>query len=71
MLRPKGKGARNAPFLDPTALTATASEMGKLAIQVGENIDAFFPGAASETQEVRLAFGRTKAKWIKEFYSAS
>src|SRR5262249_45962372 len=36
MLRPKGMGARNAPFLDSTALLAVLSEMGRLAIQVGE-----------------------------------
>ena len=71
MLRPKGLDARIGPFLDPTALEATASELGRLAIQVGEQIDAFFPDTGREVQETRLAFVRTKDLWIKEFYGAS
>lgn len=70
MLRPKGLDARIGPFLDPTALEATASELGRLAIQVGEQIDLFFPDAGREGQETRRAFALTKALWLKEFYGA-
>ena len=71
MLRPKGLDARIGPFLDPTALEATASELGRLAIQVGEQIDAFFPDTGREVLEARLAFARTKSMWFKEFYGTS
>jgi hypothetical protein len=36
MLRPKGMDAHCGPFLDPTALEAVFSEMGRLAVQAGE-----------------------------------
>jgi hypothetical protein len=60
MLRPKGMDARNGPFIDPTALEAVASEMGRLAIQAGEKMDAFFPPVWPYGDETRLAFSRAK-----------
>jgi hypothetical protein len=68
MLRPKGMDARNGPFIDPTALEAIVSEMGRLAVQVGEVMDTFFPPAWHD--ETRLAFSNAKARWIEEFYRA-
>ncbi len=69
MLRPKGLDARIGPFLDPTSLEAIVSESGRLAVQVGEKIVAFFPDAG-RNQEARLAFSRAKDVWIREFYGA-
>jgi hypothetical protein len=71
MLRPKGMDALNGPFVDPTALEAVASEMGRLAIQAGEIVDAFFPPAWRYGDGTRLAFSGAKAIWIDEFYGGS
>lgn len=71
MLRPKGMDARNGPFIDPTALEAVASEMGRLAVQIGENVDPFFPLAWHYGDGTRLAFSQVKAKWIDKFYGSS
>jgi hypothetical protein len=68
MLRPRGMDARNGPFVDATALEAVVSEMGRLAIQVGEIMDAFFPTEWRLGDETRMAFARVKARWIDEFY---
>lgn len=70
MLRPAGMDARNGPFIDPTALEATASELGRLAIQVGGNFDAFFPQSHRDSHKTRRAFAQIQALWLKEFYSA-
>lgn len=68
MLRPKGMGAHMGPFLDPSALEATVSELGRLAVQVGEHINGFFPDTWNKGQATRLEFQTAKASWIKEFY---
>lgn len=68
MLRPQGMDARNGPFLDPTALRAVLSEMGKLAVQVGETVGAFFPTGCDRGAGVVRDFNVLKAKWIKECY---
>jgi hypothetical protein len=68
MLRPRGMDARNGPFIDATALEAVVSEMGRMAIQVGEIMDAFFPSGWRLGDETRGAFARAKARWIDEFY---
>jgi len=71
MLRPKGMDARNGPFVDPTALEATLSEMGRLAVQTGEKVEAFFPPDWRQADATRLSFMRYKKAWITEFYSPS
>jgi hypothetical protein len=67
MMRPeKGGDAVIGPFMEFTTLRAGISEMGRLAIQVGEKLDLFFPvdwGLPS-----RLAFGKLKQDWINTFY---
>ena len=69
MLRPLGMDARNGPFLDSTALEAVTSELGRLAMQVGEHFVAFFSDEWSNAQATRQAFARTKLSWAKEFYA--
>lgn len=68
MLRPKGMDARNGPFVDPTALEAVLSEMGRLAVQAGEIIDAFFSPDWLQGYPARKAFVDYKLQWISEFY---
>ena len=73
MLRPKGMDAMNGPFVDPNALEANASEMGRLAVQVGEHIIAFASEDRSEfvlqIVEPATTFTECKRRWIAKFYS--
>lgn len=68
MLRPKGMDAQIGPFFDATALEAVLSEMGRLAVQVGEHLDAFLPDPDGRAFDMRLAFAKVKARWIARFY---
>lgn len=68
MLRPKGMDAQIGPFFDVTALTASLSEMGRLAVQVGENSGAFIPLGWPEGNAVLQALTRMKLRWFAEFY---
>lgn len=71
MLRPHKDGeALIGPFLEKTALEAVLSEMGKLAIQAGEHLDAFFPTDWGKAEAARAAFADGKARWIAEFYGS-
>jgi hypothetical protein len=67
MMRPtKGSDAVIGPFMELTTLQAGISEMGRLAVQVGENLDAFFP--ADWGLPSRLVFGGLKRNWVRTFY---
>jgi len=68
MLRPKGMDVQLGPFFDATALEAVISEMGRLAIQVGEQIDAFMPDPKGRGLPLRLGFATAKLKWTETFY---
>lgn len=69
MMRPHKDGdAVIGPFMEQTTLEAVLSEMGKLAVQAGELLDAFFPADWPQGMEARLAFARTKRQWISTFY---
>jgi hypothetical protein len=66
MMRPeKGGDAVIGPFMEFTTLRAGISEMGRLAVQVGENLDAFFP--AGWGTRSRVAFGTLKLDWFRTF----
>lgn len=72
MMRPQKDGdAVIGPFMETTALQAVLSEMGRLAIQVGEKLDAFFPPHWERGTPSRLAFARTKQAWLEAFYPTS
>lgn len=72
MLRPTGMDAVNTPFVDPNALEAISSEMGRLAVQVGEiavamartDNDAFVLKFA----DVATSFVASKGEWLDRFY---
>jgi hypothetical protein len=67
MMRPeKGGDAVSGPFMELTTLQAGMSEMGRLAVQVGESLDAFLPPAWGLTSKVR--FRRLKLDWFGTFY---
>ena len=67
MMRPQKDGdAVIGPFMEATSLEAVISEMGRLAVQVGEQLDRFFPtdwGIPS-----RVGFARLKRDWLNRFY---
>ena len=70
MMRPKkGGDAVIGPFIENTTLDAGLSEMGRLAIQAGELLDAFFPADWRKGDATRVAFAKLKKLWISEFYS--
>jgi len=65
MMRPQKDGdAVIGPFME--ALEAVISEMGRLAVQVGEQLDRFFP--ADWGIPSRVAFARLKRDWLNRFY---
>jgi hypothetical protein len=68
MLRPTGMDAHCGPFLDPTALEAGLSEMGRLAVQVGKTFGAFVPEGWWPGIQSRRAFDARKGSWLREFY---
>jgi hypothetical protein len=69
MLRPKGMDAQIGPFFDFTALEAVLSEMARLAVQVGEQLDVFMPARQGKWLELRHGFAVAKRRWIDRFYS--
>lgn len=68
MLRPNGMDAQIGPFFDPTALEAVLSESGRLAVQVGEQLDAFMPDPMGKAMALRYDFATTKMQWMGTFY---
>ena len=54
------------PFMEATSLEAVISEMGRLAVQVGEQLDRFFP--ADWGIPSRVTFARMKRDWLNRFY---
>ncbi|MEJ0072090.1 MAG: hypothetical protein WDO24_29005 [Pseudomonadota bacterium] len=47
---------------------AVVSEMGRLAIQVGEQLDRFFPAGWQHAIPSRLAYAKLKLRWLNTFY---
>lgn len=69
MMRPiKGGNAVIGPFVEPTSLDAVLSELGRLAVQVGEVLGVFAPPDFNKGQGVLLRFTSTKGIWLLEFF---
>ncbi|BAR58787.1 hypothetical protein ACVIWV_006226 [Bradyrhizobium diazoefficiens] len=67
MMRPQKDGdAVIGPFMEATSLEAVISEMGRLAVQVGEQLDRFFPSDWGNPS--RVAFAQLKRDWLNRFY---
>ena len=68
MMRPeKGSDAVIGPFIEFTTLQAGISEMARLAVQVGESLNSFFPPGWGVPS--RVLFGKLKLQWFRTFYS--
>ncbi|WP_298984037.1 hypothetical protein [uncultured Roseibium sp.] len=69
MMRPEKNGdAVIGPFMEATALEAVVSEMGKLAIRVGEIVITFFPQDWEAGIYAQADFIGKKRKWIEAFF---
>ena len=69
MMRPQKDGdAVIGPFIEATSLEAVLSEMGRLAVQAGGILNAFFPNKWRNGLEARVAFARVKQQWLDTFY---
>lgn len=69
MMRPQRDGdAVIGPFMEATKLEAIISEMGKLAVQVGEQLNLFFPADWDQAVPSRLAFATLKQRWLATHY---
>ena len=69
MMRPQKDGdAVIGPFMEATSLEAVISEMGRLAVQVGEQLNRFFPANWEQGMPPRVAFAQLKQNWINRFY---
>jgi hypothetical protein len=69
MLRPEKSGdAVIGPFIEKTSLEATLSEMGRLAIQVGELLFVLIPSGWQHGLSSRVAFAGIKKTWMAKFY---
>jgi len=67
MMRPQKDGdAVIGPFMEKTSLEVVISEMGRLAVQVGEQLERFFPTDWGMTS--RLDFAKLKRDWLNRFY---
>lgn len=54
--------------MEKTTLEAVISEMGRLAIQVGEQVNLFVPEDLEKVISPCLAFAQVKRRWLEEFY---
>lgn len=69
MMRPQKDGdAVIGPFMEATSLEAVISECGRFAVQVGEQLDRFFPANWDQGRPSRVAFARLKQNWFCTFY---
>ena len=73
MLRPqKDADAIIGPFMEVQVLEAVISEMGRLAVQIGDEINAFLhPLDWAIGLPSRLAFAQKKEVWLSTFYPAA
>ena len=70
MMRPQKDGyAVIGPFIEASSLDAVLSEMGRLAVQAGEVLNAFFPETCSNALGARAAFVGVKRRWLETVYT--
>lgn len=68
MLHPTGMDAVAGPFLDPETLRAIASELGRLAMQVGTSVPDFIPKDWQPAFTARDEMNRLGKEWVTRFY---
>jgi len=71
MLRPeKGGDIVTGPFMEESTLEAGVSELGRIAIQAGEIMNALLP-EGWDLEDVRASFALTKNEWVETLYKQS
>ena len=69
MMRPEKDGdAVIGPFVASDSLQAVLSEMGRLAVQVSEALDPFFPTTCAHALPARNNSARVRREWLATFY---
>ena len=69
LMRPQKDGdAVIGPFIGADSLEAVLSEMGRLAVQVGEVLDQFFPETWADVRPARDDYARRRLEWLGTFY---
>jgi len=69
LLRPTRDGnALIGPFIAKETFNAIITEMGKLSLQAGEHISAFFPPGWPLGELASAHFNEVKAKWLSTFF---
>ena len=69
LMRPQKEGnAVIGPFIAPGTLEAVISEMGRLAVQVSEVLDPFFPETWADVVSARADYARVRLEWFATFY---
>ena len=72
MMRPqKDSNAVIGPFMETTTLEAGISEIGRLAVQVGEKLHRFFPADWEQGMPSRIAFVQLMQNWMRTFYQTA
>lgn len=72
MMRPvRGGNAVIGPFVESTSLDAVLSELGRLAIQVGEVLGVFVAADFKKGQGALSRFTSNQGIWLMEFYPKS
>ena len=65
MMRPQKDGyAVSGPFFELRFLHAVLTEMGCLAVEVGDVLDRFFPETWVDVLQVRAAYARSRKHWL-------
>jgi hypothetical protein len=69
MMRPQRNGdAVTGPFIEAAALDAVVAEMGRLAIQVGEQLGLFFPSDWAQAPPRAARLRQAQAALVETFY---
>jgi hypothetical protein len=68
MRQQKGGDIFIGPFIEVTSLDATLAEMGRLAIQGGQQLVGFFPADWEISFGPRKSFSHSMTQWMATFY---
>ena len=72
LMRPRmSDDAVIGPFISQTSLDEVLSEIGRLAVQVGEILDGFFPETGEADAHVRKVYAQARKRWLATFYSSA
>lgn len=68
MLKAGDLGAHCGPFFEQTAMSATLSELAKLAVQAGHVFAGLFKAESNADSLALLDFREAQARWLSQFF---